>query len=241
MFNVEKVTNEIVEWIREQKEITKANGFILGISGGKDSATVAGLLVKAVGKQNVIGVMMPNGSQTDIIDSIAVCEHLGIKNFTFNIAAAYDGMTSELDKIMEVKNKESKINISPRLRMTTLYAIAQEYGYLVCGTGNKSEAYIGYCTKWGDAACDLNPIADLTTDEVVAVGKYIGMPEEVVCKAPSDGLSGVSDEEKIGFTYKELNEYIETGICLNEETKNKIDLRHNASRHKFILPPIFKK
>lgn len=239
MFNAEKVTNDIVKWIIEQKNNTGAKGFVLGISGGKDSATVAGLLCKAVGKENVLGVMMPNGNQIDIEDSKAVCTALGIKNITININDAYNGLVAQLDYACDLKNPESKINISPRLRMTTLYSLGQEYGYLVCGTGNRSEAHIGYCTKWGDAACDLNPIANLTTDEVIAIGDFLGLPHEITHKAPTDGLSGLTDEEKIGFTYSDLNKYITEGICENETIKRSIDDRHEKSRHKFALPPTF--
>ncbi len=236
MFNVEKVTNDIIEWIKSEKEITNAKGFVLGISGGKDSAVVAGLLSKAIGKENVIGVMMPNGHQPDIEDSKLVCEHLGIVQKVFNINQAYEGIIAEMGNI---KNAETKINIPPRLRMTAVYAIAQENGYLVCGTGNKSEEYIGYCTKWGDTAFDINPILNFTTDEVVAIGEYLGLPKEVINKAPSDGLSGMTDEQKNGFSYDVLNKYIRTGVCEDKEVKKKIDEKHKNSRHKFEKQPSF--
>ncbi len=240
MFNAEKVTEYIVKWIQQQKETTKAKGFVLGISGGKDSATVAGLLCRAVGKENVIGVMMPNGHQPDINDSKLVCDALGFKCVEVNINDSYTGIMNELGKLGEIKNPETKINIPPRIRMTVLYAIAQEKGYLVCGTGNKSEEYIGYCTKWGDTAFDINPILNLTTDEVVKVGEYLGLPKEVIHKDPSDGLSGMTDEAKIGFSYEVLNKYIRTGFCEDEGVKQKIDLKHKNSRHKFETQPSFK-
>ncbi len=236
MFEVEKVTNNIIEWIKNEKTRTNAKGFVLGISGGKDSACVAALLCKAVGKENVIGVMMPNGHQPDIDDSKLVCDKLGFKAITLNINEAYNGVISQLGNI---KNSETKINIPPRLRMTFLYAVAQENGYLVCGTGNKSEEYIGYCTKWGDSAFDINPILNFTTDEVVKIGEYLGLPKEVIHKDPSDGLSGMTDEKKIGFSYEVLNKYIRIGVCEDETTKNKIDDKHKNSRHKFEKQPSF--
>ncbi len=238
MENIKEVVEDVCKWIKEQKEQIGANGFVLGISGGKDSAVVAGLLVKAVGKENVLGVMMPNDVQPDISDSMQVCEDLGIPNMTVNINDAFEGIKNQLG---EINNNETLINMQPRLRMTTLYALAQEKGYLVCGTGNRSEGYIGYCTKWGDTACDLNPIAQFNTEEVIAIGDYLGVTKSVVHKSPTDGLSGKSDEEKIGFTYNELNEYIETGKIEDSNKKEKIDRMHKISRHKFQPIPIYKK
>ncbi len=235
-FNVEKITEDLINWIKEQKEITKAKGFVLGISGGKDSACVAGLLCRAIGKENIIGVMMPNGHQPDIEDSKKVCDHLGFRAIEFNINDAYTGIVSQFENIM---NAETKINIPPRIRMTVLYAIAQENGYLVCGTGNKSEEYIGYCTKWGDTAFDINPILNFTTEEVVKIAEYLGLPKDVIHKKPSDGLSGMTDEEKNGFSYEVLNRYIRTGLCEDENTKKKIDEKHKNSRHKFSKQPSF--
>ncbi len=237
MKNIETVVENVCKWIRAKKDETGAKGFILGISGGKDSAVVAGLLVKAVGKENVYGVMMPNDVQPDISDSKQVCEDLGIPHTTVNIHDAFQGIKNQLG---EIQNNETLINMQPRLRMTTLYALAQEKGCLVCGTGNRSEAYIGYCTKWGDTACDLNPIAQFNTEEVIAIGDYLNVTKTVVHKAPTDGLSGKSDEEKIGFTYEELNEYMETGKIENEDKKAKIEKMHKISRHKFEPIPIFK-
>ncbi len=236
MFEVEKVTNNIIEWIKKEKTRTEAKGFVVGVSGGKDSAVVAGLLCKAVGKDYVIGVMMPNGHQPDMPDSKLVCETLGLRSMVVNINDAYEGIVSKLGKL---QNPETIINIAPRIRMTILYAIAQENGFLVCGTGNKSEEYIGYCTKWGDSAFDINPILNLTTDEVVKIGEYLGLPEKVIHKDPNDGLSGKTDEKKIGFSYEVLNNYIRNGVCEDENIKAKIDEKHKNSRHKFEKQPSF--
>ncbi len=238
MDNIEKIVDDVCDWIKCYKEKTGAKGFVLGISGGKDSAVTAGLLCRAVGKENVLGIMMPNGVQPDISDSQAVCDDLQIPHMVCNINDAFNGIVGQIG---ETSNPETLINIAPRLRMTTLYAIAQEKGYLVCGTGNKSEAYIGYCTKWGDTAHDLNPIADFNTEEVIAIGDYLGVTKAVVHKAPTDGLSGKTDEQKIGFTYEALNEYMETGSIDNEHIQNTIEKMHSASRHKFQTIPTFKK
>ncbi|MFV0519851.1 MAG: NAD(+) synthase [Lachnospirales bacterium] len=238
MENIELIVNDICKWIVDIKETSSSKGFVLGISGGKDSAVVAGLLVKAVGKENVLGVMMPNDIQPDISDSEQVCKDLGIPHITVNINDAYKGLVGNLP---ELNNKETSINIQPRLRMTVLYALAQEKGYLVCGTGNRSESYIGYCTKWGDTASDLNPIFSFNTEEVIAIGDYLGVTKSVVHKTPTDGLSGKSDEEKIGFTYEELNSYIATGMITDSTKKEKIDKMHKTSRHKVEPIPTFKR
>ncbi len=237
-FNVEKNVNEAVKWIQDYHAKTNTKGFVLGISGGKDSAVVASLLVKAVGKEKVFGVLMPNGEQADINDSIGVCEQLGIEYTTVNVNPTYEAMLSILPS---TEVRETKVNILPRLRMTTLYAIASERSSLVAGTGNLSERYVGYFTKWGDGACDLNPIGEFTTEEVVAIGEYLGSYEGALHKSPSDGISGSTDEEKLGFTYKELNHYMKTKSIENKETEEKIIKRHNQNMHKLQLPPIFSK
>ncbi len=237
-FNVEKNVNEVVEWIQNYHTKSNTKGFVLGISGGKDSATVASLLVKAVGKEKVFGVLMPNGEQSDINDSINVCETLGINYSTVNINNSYNAV---LDMIPSSENKETKINILPRLRMITLYSIASEKGYLVAGTGNLSERYVGYFTKWGDGACDINPIGEFTTKQVVEIGEYLGAYEGAIHKKPSDGISGSTDEEKLGFLYSEVNEFIENGSISNKETQEKIIARNIANKHKLELPPIFQK
>ncbi len=238
MENIKNIVDDNLKWIKNQLDSTGAKGFVVGISGGKDSAVVAGLLCKAVGNDKVFGVLMPNGEQSDIKDSVEVCEKLNIKYKTVNIKKAYDGLVSELG---ETSNRETLINIMPRLRMTTLYATAQEMGFLVCGTGNKSETYIGYFTKWGDGGCDINPIGDFTTDEVVAIGEYLNVPSCAIHKPPSDGISGISDEEKIGFKYEDLNNYLKTGLCEDHSVKDKITKRHNANLHKLKPIPVFKK
>jgi NAD+ synthase len=234
-FNAEKISKDIINWIRDYFNAQPgAKGAIIGISGGKDSSVTAKLLVEALGKERVFGVLMPNGEQKDISDSLRVVDILGISYKTVNIEKAYKGI---LDGIGEEElSIDAKINIPPRLRMTTLYAIGATLYYRVCGTGNKSEGFVGYTTKWGDNAFDFNPIGDLTTEEVVAIGDYLGLPYELTHKTPTDGLSGQSDEEKLGFSYKQLNDYIESGSSGHTEIDEKIRLKHEYNRHKGILP-----
>lgn len=235
-FNASKECENIINWIREYfKNQPSAKGAIIGISGGKDSSVVAKLLVEALGKERVFGVLMPNGEQKDITDSLRIVDILGINHKIVNIEKAYNGL---LDGIVEdILSVDAKINIPPRLRMTTLYAIGATMHYRICGTGNKSEGFVGYTTKWGDNAFDFNPIGDLTTEEVIAVGDSLGLPYELVHKTPSDGLSGQSDEEKLGFTYKQINDYIEKGSCGDTEIDNKIKLKHEYNTHKGELSP----
>lgn len=234
-FNEERVCREIIAWIRDYfKTQPSAKGAVIGVSGGKDSTIVTKLLVEALGKERVFGVLIPNGEQKDIGDSLRVVELLGINYKVVNIEKAYRGL---LEGIGEDLSEDARINIPPRLRMTTVYAIAANLHYRVCGTGNKSEAFVGYTTKWGDSAYDFNPIGDLTTEEVVAIGEYLGLPQDLVHKTPSDGLSGKSDEEKLGFTYKQINEYIENGTCGDKEIDEKIRLKNQYNKHKRALPP----
>lgn len=239
-FNAEKECENIINWIREYfKNQPSAKGAIIGISGGKDSSVTSQLLVKALGKERVFGVLMPNGEQKDISDSLKIVDILGINYKIVNIEKAYNGL---LEGIADEKlSIDAKINISPRLRMTTLYAIGTSMNYRVCGTGNKSEGFVGYTTKWGDNAFDFNPIGDLTTEEVVAVGDFLGLPYELIHKTPSDGLSGKSDEEKLGFSYKQINEFIENGSCGDKEIDEKIRLKHEYNEHKRNLPPKYER
>lgn len=237
-FNAEKVCKDIINWIKEYfNNQHGAKGAVIGISGGKDSTVVSKLLAEALGKDRVFGVLMPNGEQKDIQDSLKVVETVGISYKIVNIEKAYKGLLEGIEE--NSLSVDAKINIPPRLRMTTLYALGASLNYRVCGTGNKSEGFVGYTTKWGDSAFDFNPIGDLTTDEVIAIGDYLGLPYELVHKTPSDGLSGKSDEEKLGFTYEQINNYIEMSTCGNAEIDEKIRLKHEYNKHKGILPPKF--
>lgn len=235
-FNAEKVCKDIINWIRDYFNAQPgAKGAVIGISGGKDSTVTSKLLVEALGKERVFGVLMPNGQQKDIADSLRVVETVGINYKIVNIEKAYRGLLEAISE--DNLSVDAKTNIPPRLRMTTLYAIGANLHYRVCGTGNKSEAFVGYTTKWGDNAFDFNPIGNLTTDEVVAIGDYLGLPYDLVHKTPNDGLSDQSDEGKLGLTYKQINEYIENGTCGDKEVDEKIRFKHEYNKHKGILPP----
>lgn len=243
MWDANKEINRILLWLEEYKTTTKCNGVVLGLSGGKDSTTVA-MLAKKVWGDNVVGVMMPNGSQADIQDSKDIAEQLKLSVITVNIGEAYDSLLKTIKSV--IITDKAKTNIPPRLRMTTLYAVAQSLGYRVIGTGNASEGYVGWCTKFGDTGCDLNPIAHLTKTKVVEIGKMLakefGLEERFIVKAPSDGLTGKSDEDNLGFTYELLDKYIEKTFDRDEDyTKHRVEFNkilemHAASEHKRKMP-----
>ena len=233
----------IVAWLQERKEKTNCKGVVLGVSGGKDSTTVA-MLLKLVWGENVLGVLMPNGVQKDIDDSFEIVRSIGIPYRVVNIEKAYEGILSAIEDGGEgiAISAKSKTNIQPRLRMTTLYAIAQTLGYQVAGTGNASERFIGWFTKWGDGACDFNPIAHLTCTEVVELGKLLakemGLDEKFVVKKPADGLTGKTDEENFGFSYRVLDGYIRGERGLDEVGESAIERLHGWSGHKLKMPAI---
>lgn len=243
--------NDIVKWIRDYFE---ANGptcsAVVGVSGGKDSSVTAALLKEALGPERVVGVLMPNGVQSDIADSEELVKFLGIPYVTVNIAAGFDGLSGAINEALaggtiagaEVLSRDSIINLPPRLRMSTLYAIGQALpnGGRVANTCNRSEDYIGYSTKFGDAAGDFSPLSNLLVHEVLQIGDVLGLPEHLVRKTPSDGLSGLSDEDKIGFTYATLDRYILTGECPDEAIRAKIDRMHRLNLHKLRLMPAYK-
>lgn len=244
LFDTTKEINNVVQWIREwfYNNGPQANA-VIGISGGKDSTIIAALLVKALGKDRVIGVMMPNGVQPDISDSEKVIELLGIKGYEINIYDQYNAEVSALREAGIEPTKDTLINIGPRLRMTTLYAVAQALpnGGRVCNTCNKSEDYIGYSTKYGDAAGDFSPCADFTVTEMLQIGDALGLPYDLVHKTPSDGLCGKTDEDNLGFTYAELDKYIETGFIKDPDKKAIIDRKHRLNLHKLKTIPTYRK
>ncbi len=237
-----KEIDNIVAWIQKwfEENGPKADA-VIGLSGGKDSTIVCALLCKALGKERVVGVLMPNGEQKDISDSQKVAEILGIRNYTVNIKGAFDGEIEALKAAGVEPGKDAIINTPPRLRMTTLYAIAQSLpnGGRVTNTCNKSEDYVGYSTKYGDAAGDFSPCADYTVTEMLQIGDALGLPTKLIHKTPSDGLSGMSDEDKLGFTYAALDEYILTGVCEDEELKARIDRLHVLNLHKLKTIPTY--
>ena len=246
MFDANKEIENVVDWIQEWFSANgpKANA-VIGLSGGKDSSIVATLLVKALGKDRVIGVMMPNGVQKDISDSQKIAEFLGIKTYTVNIAPMYDAALDTFGKDLGDLSisEDTKINLAPRLRMSTLYAVAQSLpnGGRVANTCNASEDYVGYSTKYGDAAGDFSPCSDFTVTEMLQIGDALGVPSDLVHKTPSDGLCGKSDEDKLGFTYAMLDKYIETGVCEDQALKEKIDRAHRLNLHKLEVIPAYRK
>ena len=239
-FDALKVKNDIVKWIQDWFEINgKGCKGVLGISGGKDSSVVAALLVEALGKENVVGVLMPNGEQFDIDVSEALVKHLGIKSYVVNIKEAYDGVISELNKSGIELTPQAVTNLPPRLRMTTVYAVSQCVNGRVANTCNLSEDWVGYSTRYCDSAGDFSPLAKLTVQEVKEIGRALGLPSIFVDKVPIDGLCGKTDEDNLGFTYATLDRYIREGICEDEEIKAKIDRMHRINQFKLELMPVF--
>ena len=240
MFDVKKITADCVEWIRDffEKNGPGCNA-VIGISGGKDSSVAAALCVKALGADRVIGVLMPCGEQHDIDAAYALVNHLGIRHFVVNIKDAVEGLKSALPKDIEITS-QTVINIPPRVRMTTLYAVSQSMNGRVVNTCNLSEDWVGYSTRYGDAAGDFSPLSLLTVAEVKEIGKYLGLPKELVEKVPIDGLCGKTDEENLGFTYAELDRYIRTGEIEDNVKKEIIDKKHKANLFKLQLMPVFK-
>ena len=234
-----------IEWIKQYVEKAGAKGIVIGNSGGKDSATVLAMATRAIGKERVIAVSMPcYSNKNDFEDAKLVADTFGVTFLTVDLSDCYQQMEeeihSELNKIgIEELSKEATINIKPRLRMTTLYGIAQTLDYLVIGTGNLCESMVGYTTKWGDSASDFNPIGNFTVDEVLQIGRYLGVPEKILKKAPDDGLGGQTDEEKMGITYKQIAEMIETGDTHDEWAKQEILKRFQSSKHKRELVPVY--
>lgn len=237
---MEQLKNRIVEWIKEWFENNgKGCNAVIGISGGKDSSIVAALCVEALGKDRVIGVLMPNGEQADINDAIQLVEHLGIKYYIINIKNSVDGVVREMISAGIEISEQTRINLPPRIRMSTLYAVSQSHNGRVANTCNLSEDWIGYSTRYGDSAGDFSPLCNVTVTEAKAIGEILGLPHNLVHKTPSDGLSGMSDEEKIGFTYEVLDKYIRTGVCEDADTKAKIDRMNRINKFKLEPMPGF--
>lgn len=252
MFDAVKVKNDVVQWIRNWFEINgKGCNAVIGISGGKDSSVVAALCVEALGKNRVIGVLMPNGFQSDIEDSIDLVEHLGIPFTEVDISEGYNGIINNISsmyipqldgsrkgELITVSN-QTIINLPPRIRMATLYAVSQCVNGRVANTCNLSEDWIGYSTRYGDSVGDFSPLSDLTVTEVRAIGRVLGLPKELVDKVPSDGLCDKTDEDNFGFSYEVLDRYIRTGEIEDVDIKNRIDDMHRKNLFKLQLMPKF--
>ncbi len=239
MFNAEKVKNDCVEWIRD---FFKANGpdcnAIIGISGGKDSSVAAALCVEALGKERVIGVLMPQGEQGDIDMAELLVKTLDIKHFVVNVKDSVDAVINSMPSNL-LLTPQTLQNVPPRIRMTTLYAVAQSTNGRVCNTCNLSEDYVGYSTRYGDSVGDFSPMSHLTVTEVKAIGRVLGLPDVLVDKTPIDGLCGKTDEENLGFTYAELDKYIREGEISDPVKKSLIDKKHQMNLFKLQLMPSF--
>jgi len=239
MFNALKVKNDCVAWI---KDFFEANGkncnAVLGVSGGKDSSVAAALCVEALGKERVIGVLMPQGEQHDIDAAYKLVNHLGIKHYEINIKDAVEGALKNMPEDLNV-SVQSRVNLPPRIRMSVLYAVSQSVNGRVVNTCNLSEDWVGYSTRYGDAAGDFSPMANLTVTEVKEIGRVLGLPNELVDKVPIDGLCGKTDEENLGFTYAELDRYIRTGEIDDADKKAIIDRKHKMNLFKLQLMPSF--
>lgn len=250
MFDAKKETEKIIRFIQNYYQENKLGGAILGISGGKDSAVVAALFTKALGKEHVIGVTLPcHSKEEDKTDAYLISRHFGFRMYDFDLTNVYDTFLQEVDKLEKVdeaKKENSNINLKPRLRMATVYYLAALFSaienttYLVAGTSNKCEMFVGYFTKGGDSVHDISPLADLTVEEVIQIGEYLGVPRKVLYKKPSDGLSGMNDEEKLGVTYEEITKYIENPSSVSNQARVKIKQLHERNQHKFHIPTYHK-
>ena len=247
MFDAKKATADVVQWIREFfEENGKGCNAVVGISGGKDSSVVAALCVAALGKERVIGVLMPKGEQQDIDMSRLLVSHLGIAAIEVNVEAAVTGLWNQLQNAktyngMELPalTEQTRTNIPPRIRMTTLYAVSQSCNGRVANTCNLSEDWVGYSTRYGDSVGDFSPLSRFTVAEVKEIGRELDLPDVLVEKVPIDGLCGKTDEENLGFTYAVLDKYIRTGVCEDPEIKAIIDRKHKANLFKLELMPVF--
>lgn len=239
-FDAKKVLNELTVWIRDWfEENGRDCNAIVGISGGKDSSVAAALCVRALGVDRVIGVLMPNGEQSDIAMSRLLVEHLGIRHFVVNIRDGYQGLLGEVRRQLGDVSRDTEINLAPRLRMATLYAVAQSNNGRVVNTCNLSEDWVGYSTRYGDSAGDFSPLSMLCVREVKALGRELGLPECLVEKVPIDGLCGQTDEEKLGFTYAALDAYIRDGVEPDAATKARIDRLYKLNRFKVRFMDVF--
>ncbi len=237
MFNAEKVRNDCVQWIRDFfEENGKGCNAVIGISGGKDSSIVAALCVEALGRDRVIGVLMPNGEQADIDMAKLLVDTLGIRHYIINIKDAVDGVLNQLP--FEITD-QTRQNLPPRIRMSTLYAVSQSHNGRVANTCNLSEDWVGYSTRYGDSVGDFSPCSHLTVQEMKAIGRLLGLPAVLVDKVPIDGLCGKTDEDNLGFTYAELDRYIREGVIDDPDKKAKIDRMHRMNLFKLQLMPAF--
>lgn len=249
MFDPKIEKDKIVQFIRDYYKNNNLGGVVIGISGGKDSGVVAGLFTEAIGTENVLGVTLPCHSiDSDRNDAYLVSNYFGFKMINVDLTEVNDVFKNEIDKLGNYsyeEMKDSDINFKPRLRMATLYYLAALYSnikgktYIVAGTGNKCESFVGYFTKGGDGVSDINVLGDLTVEEVIKIGEVLNVPDKVLYKKPNDGLSGMSDEDKLGFSYSDVTKVI-NGEDVSDDIKQIILKKHYDNQHKFNIP-IYKK
>ena len=245
MFDAKKEKDKIVKFIRDYYENNNIGGVVIGISGGKDSGVVAGLFAEAIGAENMVGVTLPcHSNENDKKDALRVSDYYGFEMIDIDLTETFDTFKKQIEKLgdfTEEEIKNSDINVKPRLRMTSLYYVAALYSaikkktYIVAGTGNKCEEFVGYFTKGGDSVSDIKVLADLTVEEVIKVGEVLNVPKEVLYKIPNDGLSNTSDEDKLGVKYADIAKYMNDEE-LDEDIKKKIERLHKNSLHKFNIP-----
>lgn len=230
----------VINWIREYVKKGKAKGVVIGNSGGKDSAVAIGLATKALGKQSVLTIAMPcESKKEDLEDAYFVARKFEVPLIEVDLSSEYNLLNKKIEsQLRKELSKEAKINTKPRLRMTTLYMIAQSLDYFVMGTGNLCERMVGYTTKWGDNSSDFNPLGNFTVEEVLQIGKLLEVPKQILSKEPSDGMSNQTDEEKLGVYYQEISQYCLTGK-INKQTKEKIDSYYRKAKHKIEPIPIY--
>jgi len=238
-FDAKEQVKGLTAWMQEQMRVCGGRTAVIGISGGKDSSTVAALCVQAFGRENVYGVLMPDGAQPDIDYSNGLVDFLQIPHCTFNIHGGVTGLLEEMERTGLTPSRQTRVNLPSRIRMATLYAVAQSVtGGIVVNTSNLSEDWVGYCTIYGDSAGAFSPLGMYTTEEVIAMGRELGLPEKFLIKPPSDGLTGLTDEDNLGFTYHAVNEYLRRGVC-DPEIQKQIDSKHRTSRFKFETMPLY--
>ena len=242
MFDAENVKQQIIAWIADyfRDNASPETKAVIGISGGKDSSVADALCAAALGKERVIGVLLPQGEQPDIDVAYDLCAALGISRVEINIQEPVRALYEEIEKAGLTLNGVVTSNTPARVRMAALYAVSGMVGGRVVNTCNLSEDWVGYSTKFGDSAGDFSPLSDLTVAEVKAVGRALGLPEKFIDKTPADGMCGKTDEDNLGFTYAVLDKYIREGICEEADVKEKIDRLHRANLHKLNPMPVFR-
>ncbi len=245
MFNAKEQVDKIIDFIRSYYKNNNLGGVVIGISGGKDSGVVAGLFTKALGPENVLGVTLPcHSKEEDKEDAKLVANYYGFRLVNIDLTNSFDSFKDQINLLGNFNDQQllnSDINIKPRMRMMSLYYMAalesaiKGKTYIVAGTGNKCEEYVGYFTKGGDSVSDIKILSDLTVSEVIKIGEELKVPEKVLYKTPNDGLSNQTDEDKLGVKYSDIEKYINNEL-LDENIKQRIEKLHKNAHHKFNIP-----